>query len=170
MTLPPQPGCQAVALAVFCVLAAASPFALGRQNPTDPSKSTATSAGNIVQRAKAFPKYGETLVREARAAAGAGDLEKAEKLLTDYRDTVRQLHQALRTAVPNPEKRPAGFKQLQIHVRKSIREIADLTAAVPAKLQPPFEFLRKEIERIDRALIDDLFPRQPGRDEKKGKP
>ncbi len=132
-------------------------------------KTRMNAAGNAVERARAFPRYGEAILKEARTAANNGDYEKAEKILTEYRDTVKQLHEALRGSVPNPEKKPNGFKQLQIHVRKAIRDLEDLVASVPANLQPPFDFLRKEIERLDKALIDDLFPRQPGRDEKEKK-
>jgi hypothetical protein len=126
--------------------------------------------GNPVDRARAFSKFGEALLKDARLAAGAGDYERAEKILMEYRDTVQQLHLALKGHVPNPEKRPNGFKQLQIHVRKGLQDIEDLVAAVPANLQPPFAFLHKEIDKLDRALIDDLFPRQAGRENKKNKP
>lgn len=139
------------------------------QDPVASLRTQMNSQSDPVNRARAFPKYGEALVRTAREAALAGDHEKAEKLLTEYRDTVKQLHESLRGRVANPEKKPNGFKQLQIHVRKTLQDIEDLVASVPVNLQPPFEFLKKEIERLDRALIDDLFPRQPNRDEKKAK-
>jgi len=121
-----------------------------------------------VSRARAFAKAGGSQIHEAREAVKNGDYEKAEKILTDYRDTVKQLHQDLRATVPNPEKKPNGFKQLQIHVRKTLKEIDDIVVAVPANLKPPFEFLRREIDQLDRAMIEDLFPRRPGREEKKG--
>ncbi len=126
--------------------------------------------GDPVSRARAFPKYGEDLIREAREAVQNADYEKSEKILTRYRDAVKELHENLRAHVDNPEKRPNGFKQLQIHLRKSLRDLDNLIASIPVNLHPPFEFLRKEIEKVDRALIEDLFPRRPGREAIKKKP
>jgi len=128
---------------------------------------TQMAQGDPVSRARSFAKYGEAMIHEARAATRENDYEKAEKLLTEYRDTVKQLLASLRATVPNPEKRPNGFKQLQIHVRKTLKDVDDIVASVPANLHPPFAFLRKEIDLLDRALIEDLFPRRPGREEKK---
>jgi hypothetical protein len=155
-------------LAVALLGAAPVCWCAAAQQTTESLKSRMT--GNPVDRARAFSKFGEALLKDARLAAGAGDYERAEKILMEYRDTVQQLHLALKGHVPNPEKRPNGFKQLQIHVRKGLQDIEDLVAAVPANLQPPFAFLHKEIDKLDRALIDDLFPRQAGRENKKNKP
>lgn len=139
------------------------------QEPADGARSAMAPQGDPITRARAFPRYGETLIRQAREAARNSEYEKTEKILTEYRDAVKQLHEDLRQRVSNPEKKPNGFKQLQIHVRRTLKELDDIVAAIPANLHPPFKFLQKEIEKVDRALIEDLFPRRPGKDGDKGK-
>jgi hypothetical protein len=125
---------------------------------------------DVVGRARAFPRYGESLIAEARTAVNANEYERAEKILVEYRDALKRMHEALRTTVPNPERKHNGFRQLQIHVRKSVRELGQLVAALPLDLRPPFEFLRKEIDKVDQMLIEDLFPRRPADEKPKGKP
>ncbi len=160
-------------IVVFAVLLAGVPARAqqtAKQDGSTEAKERMAAEVDPVDRAKAFAKYGHGMIRDARDAAKGGDYERAEKVLTEYRDTLKRLHEALRARVSDPERKPNGFKQLQIHVRKSLNDIDDLVASVPAALQPPFTFLRGEIDRLDRALIDDLFPRKPNsRDPQKGK-
>jgi hypothetical protein len=158
-------------LACCCVLLAglAWPGLTDAQDGAAAARPKFAAQGSPVDRARAFPKYGDVLVRELRKVVTAGDFVRAEEILTEYRDLARQLHANLRAAVPDPEKRSNGFKQLQIHVRKTTRDAAETLAAVPVDLRPPFQFLRDELDRLDRALIEDLFPRRPERDKKKEK-
>ncbi len=155
-----------------CVLLGGLAFptvAARAQDGASAPKTKFAAQGSAVDRARAFPKYGDQLIAELRRVVGSRDFVRAEEILTEYRDVARQLHSALRAAVPNPEKRSNGFKQLQIHVRRTTRDATEALTAVPVELHPPFQFLRDELEKLDRALIEDLFPRRPDRDKQREK-
>jgi hypothetical protein len=67
------------------------------------------------------------------------------------------------------EKSPSGFKEFQISVRSSIDRLNDVLAGMTADEQAPFAHARNELEKIDRALIERLFPRQPKAESEHGK-
>jgi hypothetical protein len=72
----------------------------------------------------------------------------------------------LKSSGINAEKKPGGFKHLEIHLRQGLRRLEDVIIAIPVKHREPFEAIRKRLEEIDRELIDLLFPRKP--DKRKG--
>ncbi len=115
-----------------------------------------------VDKAKKLPKLGDAQFAAARQAARREDYATAAKRVEEYRDEVARCREALRAAVPNPEKKPAGFKHLEIHVRRSLQRLADLVAAAPLNRRAPFEAVRADLEKLHRQLLLDLFPRQPG--------
>ena len=63
----------------------------------------------------------------------------------------------------------SGQKEFQISVRDSVDRLNDLMAGMTADEQGPFGHARKELEGIDRALIERLFPRQPKAESEHGK-
>jgi len=115
-----------------------------------------------VDKAKKLPKLGEAHFNAARRAIRDDNIPLAITLLQEHRDLIDSTRQALLAAIPNPEKKPSGFKQVEIHVRKSLDQMTDLIAEAPANERAPFEALRSDLDRIGRQLIRDLFPRQPG--------
>jgi hypothetical protein len=123
-----------------------------------------------VNRAKAFPRYGGALIEQMRREAAAGNVEQALTILETYRDTVKSLYDGLKQSGINADKRPSGFKNLQIHLRQSINRIEALILSVPVTERDAFEPIRKELETIDDALVNMLFPRQPGKSGKEQKP
>ena len=94
------------ALAVTLPLAAQDRLAenLARyQTETDP-----------VRKAKALAKLGEEQVGEAKKQLKAGDDVASLHTLELYRDEVKASVDALNAMGVNAERRPAGFKELQI--------------------------------------------------------
>ena len=59
--------------------------------------------------------------------------------------------------------------EFQISVRSSIDRLNDVLAGMTADEQAPFAHARNELEKIDRALIERLFPRQPKAESEHGK-
>lgn len=66
----------------------------------------------------------------------------ADRLLGRYVATITQAEQILKTSKRNPQRKPAGFKHLEISLRKQLRQLADLSNSYP--------FDQKD--EIDRAL------------------
>lgn len=148
--------------AAACLLAA--PYrAFAQDGSPDPVRTEFEREADPVKRAKLFTKFGDSLYRVFRNEVQGSNYEQAEKKLLEYRDTAKSLHAALKAAVPDPERKSGGFKQLQIHVRKTIRNIGQTVLNIPVPLRVPFLAIRNDLEGLDKQLLDDLFPRQPGR-------
>jgi hypothetical protein len=113
-------------------------------------------------------------VRKTRALIKLGDeqVELAKKQLKEdevaslhtleqYRDEVRETIAALNSTGADPERRPAGFKELQISLRETIRHIDDMILTLNVDKRPFFRDVRNDLFMDQNQLIDELFPRKP---------
>jgi len=113
-------------------------------------------------------------VRKSRALAKLGDeqVELAKKQLKDdevaslhtleqYRDEVHDMVSALHGTGVDAERKPAGFKELQISLRETIRHIDDLILTLNVDKRPFFRVVRNDLFSDQNELIDELFPRKP---------
>jgi len=150
------------ALAVTIPLAAQDRLAesLARyQSETDP-----------VRKARALAKLGDDQVDQAKKQLKAGDDVASLHTLEIYRDEVKSSVDALNAMGVNAERRPAGFKELQISLRETIRRIDDLILTLEVDKRPFFREVRNDLFASQNALIDDLFPRKPERNSPKSDP
>lgn len=129
------------------------------QRETDPAR-----------KARLFPKLGDAQLDRVRALGSQGKYDEALAALAEYRAEAQATHSALKASGINAEKRPGGFKQLQIHLRKGQRHLADTIAALPVDRREPFQATEKYLAALDNELIEMLFPRQPGRKPEERKP
>ncbi len=138
-----------VALAVLlCVGAAASGVA---------------QSGDPVKKAKDVVRQGELQLEQMRQEIREEDYDAALRVFQAYRDAVKSAHAGLKASGKDAEKKPNGFKNLQIHIRQNIPRLEQTILTVPVEQREPFEIIRKELDTIDRELIDALFPRQPSK-------
>jgi hypothetical protein len=114
-----------------------------------------------VQRAKNVVRQGETQLEQMRREVRNENYDAALLLLREYRDAVKSAHEALKASGRDAEKKPNGFKNLQIHIRQSLQRLDQTILTVPVEQREPFEAIRRELDTIDRELIDALFPRKP---------
>jgi len=153
----------AIAALGLCVaLAAQDRFAedLARyQNETDP-----------VRRARALAKLGDEQVDLAKRQLKAGDDVGSLQTLEQYRDEVRATVAALNGTGVDAERKPAGFKELQISLRETIRRIDDLILTLEVDKRPFFRVVRNDLFMDQNELIDKLFPRKPERGAPKSDP
>ncbi len=71
----------------------------------------------------------------------------------------------------DPERKPAGFKELQIKPsRNHQRRIDDLIFTLNADKRPFFREVRNDLFAEQNRLIDELFPRKPDRSPAKPQP
>ena len=77
---------------------------------------------------------------------------------------------ALNAMGVNAERKPAGFKELQISLRETIRRIDDLILTLEVDKRPFFREVRNDLFMYQNELIDDLFPRRPDRGSPKSDP
>jgi hypothetical protein len=123
-------------------------------------------------------------VRKARDLAKLGDeqVEMARKLLKDdqdvgslhtleqYRDEVHETVMALNGMGVDAERKPGGFKELQISLRETIRRIDDMILTLEVDKRPFFRSVRNDLFMDQNALIDELFPRKPDKNAPKSDP
>jgi hypothetical protein len=115
-----------------------------------------------VRKARAFPPLGEARINVLREQVRREDYQQGLKILERYRDEARIVFGGLKKSRIDAEKKSNGFRQLQIHLRRTVRQLTEIITTVLFEEREPFEAIRKEIDQMDRELINMLFPRQPG--------
>jgi hypothetical protein len=127
------------------------------------------SETNAVRKAKLLAKLGPLKVDEAARKIKADQDEEAFSELEQFRDEARTTADALAAVQVNASRHPAGFKELQIGLRESLRRLGDLILLVPSDEQPRFEALRSDLATTQNSLIEALFPSPKEKREKGGK-
>jgi hypothetical protein len=112
---------------------------------------------NPVRRAKLLEKLGDAEFDEARRAFKANDLSTVGTVLEKYRDNVRVALEGLKKKRADAQKDSNGYRQLEIHVRRGIREADEIILRVPEEYQPPLQIVRRDLDSMDRELIRMLF-------------
>ena len=115
-----------------------------------------------VRKAKALSSLGDVQVLEFVHAAAADNFDAAFALLIEYRNEVRTTFDLLKASGNDAERKPEGFKQLQIHLRKSLWEMERIMPRITPDRHATFDDIRNELGRIHTELIHMLFPREPG--------
>jgi len=116
---------------------------------------------NGVHKAKLIEKLGDAQLEEARRAGKAGDYNTVGMTLEKYRDNVRGTVEALKKQHPDAEKQSNGYRQLEMHVRKGIREVDETLLVSPEEYKPPLEIVRQDLIGMDEQLLKMLFPHRP---------
>lgn len=116
---------------------------------------------NAVRKAKMLERLGDAQFTEARQAEKDGDNSTVGLTLEKYRDNVRAALGALKKQHPNAEKQPNGYRQLEMHVRKGIREVGESLLVAPEPLKPPLEIVQQDLVAMDDELLKLLFPNRP---------
>jgi len=116
---------------------------------------------NGVQKAKLMTKLGEAQLEETRRDGKAGDYNAVGMTLEKYRDNVRAAVGALKKQHPDAERQSNGYRQLEIHVRKGIREVDETILVSPEAYKPPLQIVRQDLVGMDDELLKMLFPRRP---------
>jgi len=148
--------------ALFCLLFFAAGFPLSAADGLAELQAQFDRETSGVHKAKLLGKLGDAQFEEARRAGKAGDYDAVGLTLEKYRDNVRAAVEALKKQHPDAEKHSSGYKQLEIHVGKGIREIRDVIIAMPEQYRPPMQLVEQDLKDMDLELLRLLFPRRPG--------
>jgi len=151
--------------AAFATLALVAPLAAQDRLAADQARYD--QEADPVHKARDLVKLGDEQIDEARKQLKNGDEVASLHILEVYRDEVVHTAELLKATGVDPEKKPAGFKDLQISLRETIRHIDDLILTLPVDKRPFFRELRSDLVNTQNQLIDALFPRQPERNSKK---
>ena len=123
-----------------------------------------------VHKARYLAKLGDDQVELAKKQLKSGEDVDSLHTLELYRDEVRETVAGLKAAGADAEKRPSGFKELQISLRETVRHIDDLIFTLPVDKRPFFRAVRDDLAKEQNDLIDALFPRKPDQNSKKSNP
>jgi len=147
--------------ALFCLLFFAAGFPLSAADGLAELQAQFDRETSGVHKAKLLGKLGDAQFEEARRAGKAGDYDAVGLTLEKYRDNVRAAVEALKKQHPDAEKHSNGYRQLEIHVRKGVREVDDTLLVSPESHMPPLQIVRQDLAAMDDELLKMLFPRRP---------
>ncbi|MBI1750940.1 MAG: hypothetical protein HY234_11655 [Acidobacteria bacterium] len=134
------------------------------------SGGAAAQSTDPVQKAKVVVRQGEAQLELVRREVKAENYDEALRVLSEYRDAIKSAHAGLKASGRDAEKKPGGFKNLQIHLRRSVQRLDQTILSLPVEQREPFEAIRRELDAMDKELIDALFPRQPAKKAGETKP
>jgi hypothetical protein len=117
---------------------------------------------DAVRKAKIFEKLGDAQFEEARKSGNAGDYSAVGLTMEKYRDDARAAFDALKKSQPDAERHSNGYKQLQFHVHRGLRELEEILVVAPVEYRPPLRLVRQDLGAINDELLRMLFPRRPG--------
>jgi hypothetical protein len=113
---------------------------------------------NGVRKAKLLQHLGDAEFDEAGRAEKAGDFDKVGVIMEKYRDNVEAASAALEKENPDGERHPGGYKQLEMHVQKGLRELEGYMVEAPDALKPPLQLVHQDLLNVDNKLLRILFP------------
>jgi hypothetical protein len=116
---------------------------------------------NSVRKAKIFQHLGDQQFADARHASQSRDYKAVAEIMEVYRNNARTVFNALKKDHPNAERQLSGYKQLQIHIHKSIREVDESLLVSPSEFKPPLMLVRQDLASMDDELLVMIFPRRP---------
>jgi len=163
MTLP---GMLKFCTAAFAALALFAPLA-AQDRLTVEQAPVRSGNRSGAPRLRALVKLGDEQIDEARKQLKNGDDVASLHTLEQYRDEVRHIAELLKATGVDPEKQTAGFKELQISLRETVRphrrfdsHFAGRSASIfPRSSHGPREYTNELMTRYS--------PRQPDRNSRK---
>jgi hypothetical protein len=155
-------GSTRVRLAVFCGAAFFTCAAMFAAEKVEELQARFDHETDAVRKAKLLTKLGDAQFDEARRSGAAHDYSAVGLTMEKYRDNARAAFEALKKNQPDAERHPNGYKQLQFHVHRSLRELDDILLVAPPEYKPPLRLVRQDLNVINDGLLHMLFPRRPG--------
>lgn len=130
-------------------------FALA--NNLDKLRQELARANDPIDRAKATAKLGDELIKQISNRYKAGAYTEGEQLLDEYVKAVRAAHRGLQQSGRDANRKPAGFKQLEIHLRKSARDLERIAQHAPNDSRETVVKAQSEVDSIHSELLRALL-------------
>ncbi len=120
--------------------------------------------GKSVKRVKILIKMSAIDLEMVSRRVRRGLFSEADRILERYSATVGRAEQILKDLKRDPQRKPAGFKHLEISLRKQLRQLADLRALYPFDRQQAIDRTIACAEAVKQRMIGALFgPDNTGR-------
>jgi len=111
-----------------------------------------------VSRAKIGIRISDILLDEVAESVREGKIENMEQQLAAYADTIQAAHTTLMESGRNASKKPGGFKELEIALRKHVRKFEDFARLLNLQKRLPLEKARDFAVGVREKLLKALFP------------
>jgi hypothetical protein len=115
-----------------------------------------------IDRTKADINIAEILLSLAGDAIRTGEPEVLGKRLNEYVETIRDAHQTMMKTGRDAHRKPKGFKELEIALRRQIRMLDDLAKGVTFDQREPVEKAKQEASDLREDIFKALFGEQNG--------
>jgi len=113
-----------------------------------------------IDRTKTDIAISEILLSLASDAVRTGEPEVLEKRLAEYRDTIQDAHQTMVHTGRDAHRKPSGFKDLEIALRRQIRMLDDIGRGVNFDQREPVDRAKQQASDIRDDLLKALFGEQ----------
>jgi hypothetical protein len=113
-----------------------------------------------VDRTKTEIRISEILLTFVSDAANGGDQERLEQRLDEYIAAIQDAHQTMARTGRDAHRRPKGFKELEIALRRQVRQLEDIGQGLSFDQREPVEKAKEEASTIRDQLLKALFGEQ----------
>jgi hypothetical protein len=105
-------------------------------------------------------KLGPAQFAEAIREGQENNFSRVALTFEKFGSNVRTAFELLKKQEPDADRHSSGYRQLELLVRRGIREVEETIIAVPEDLRPPLQIVRDDLVATDDELIHKLFPRR----------
>jgi len=120
--------------------------------------------GNSVKKVKILIRMSAMDLEFVSRRVRRGLYSEADRILERYAGTVGQAEQVLKDSKRDPQRKPGGFKHLEISLRKQLRQLTDLRDLYPFDRQQVIDRTIACAEVVKQRMIAALFgPGNTGR-------
>ena len=110
-----------------------------------------------VGRTKTQIKISEVLLTLISNAVQAGDMDLMQKYIGEYLVTIEDAHQTMMKTGRDAHRKPGGFKDLEIALRRHVRQLVDIGKALTFDEREPLDKAKEEAVDIRDDLLKALF-------------
>ena len=111
-----------------------------------------------VDRAKIGIKISDILLEDVAESLKDGQFDAMEQQLTAYTETIQTAHSGLVESGRNAQKKPEGFKELEIALRKHLRRLEDFSRVLNLQRRIPLQKAKDLAGGVRDKLLKALFP------------
>jgi len=123
-------------------------------------KANLTRQTDPVGRTKTEIKISEALLTLISDAVQAGDMELMQKYIADYCAAIKDAHETMMKTGRDAHRKPGGFKDLEIALRRHVRQLVDIGKALTFDEREPLDKAKEEAIDIRDDLLKALFGEQ----------
>ena len=113
--------------------------------------------GNPIKKVKILIRMSGVNLKLVNRVVKKGNFSEANTILNRYVKDVKQARQILSKSGRNPQKKVAGFKHLEISLRKQLRELNDIKTYYSFDEQGSVDKTIKYVEDVKQQMMTTIF-------------